>query len=561
MAEFGEKLITSKDSEQRCLDWIKSQKDCAYSNETQKRKADDDDDDDESYVTDSEFDSVSECGAKRRRVGLAQNREVLNLSCAWTNCEFETDHVERFAKHVAQHVPDLSTETNEKGVEVYVCQWDGCFYANNDPDEISRHVNYHAYHTKLKCIGSNIRARIKLPKCHRDSGWKNVVDLPPPLLCRWEECLTHFRNYQLFLYHVAAHVEESPRGKKIEGGLECKWTGCNVFHPNLYKLRDHVRRHTKEKTVACPNCGATFASNTKFHVHCKRQISIDVQGFKCSHCNKFYPTEGILRDHMRLHVFNYKCSLCDMSCESPASLAKHVRYRHVSSRNFPCQLCKHAAKSQQDLDSHMTVHTNGPNFSCHFEGCLYTCKGAYSLDRHVERVHDKQVRWYCCHECPIKYRKSYRLTKHLIEAHRLQLPSGHTKFQYTHNEDGCYRLQMVRYEAVEEDSDSSIHSQTKIEEKKYKIKLNKNSSIPRVEVFEDSDETVDEDENRGTENVSKEDGYEGKSMPVISNILISIDETDAEGNIIRSRIVEAQETMELPPSEGSPLILTQINFN
>lgn len=86
---------------------------------------------------------------------------------------------------------------------------------------------------------------------------------------------------------------------------------------------------------------------------------------------------------MRMHVFNYKCTLCDMSCESPSSLATHVRYRHVSTRSFPCQLCNHAAKSQQDLDSHMTVHTSGPNFSCHFDGCLYKCKGAYTLDRYM----------------------------------------------------------------------------------------------------------------------------------------------------------------------------------
>lgn len=71
-----------------------------------------------------------------------------------------------------------------------------------------------------------------------------------------------------------------------------------------------------------------------------------------------------------------------MSCDSPANLAKHVRYRHVSTRSFPCQLCNHAAKSQQDLDTHMTVHTKGPNFSCHFEGCQYKCKGAYTLDRY-----------------------------------------------------------------------------------------------------------------------------------------------------------------------------------
>ncbi|XP_034177913.2 histone H4 transcription factor [Osmia lignaria lignaria] len=551
MAEFEKKLITSKEVQQRCNDWVESQKNCQYTDEAQyKRKLTDDDD---IYNTDSEFDSVSECGTKRRRVGLPLKCEVYHLFCEWISCEYESNHVKRFVDHVSEHVSDLSTRTNEKDITVYVCQWNGCFYESNDPDEITRHVNYHSYHTKLKCIGSNIRARIKLPKCRRDSEWKNVVELPTPLLCRWEECLQCFKNYQVYLYHVAAHIEGNPRGNKIEGGLECKWTGCNSTCANLYKLRDHVRRHTKEKIVACPDCGTTFASNTKFHIHCKRQIPIDVQGFQCSHCNKFYPTEGILRDHMRMHVFNYKCTLCDMSCESPSSLATHVRYRHVSTRSFPCQLCNHAAKSQQDLDSHMTVHTSGPNFSCHFDGCLYKCKGAYTLDRHIERVHGMQVRWYCCHECPIKYRKSYRLTRHLIEAHRLQLPSGHTRFQYTHEEDGCYRLQKVRYEAIEEENDSSIGN-LKNQNKKFKIKLNENASVPQVEIYED----VGEEENvdKGSTEKSAEEPDERKSLPVLSNILISIDETDAQGNIVKSRIVEAQETRELPSSKGSPLILT-----
>lgn len=48
----------------------------------------------------------------------------------------------------------------------------------------------------------------------------------------------------------------------------------------------------------------------------------------------------------------------------------------------------------------------------------------------------------------------------------------------------------------------------------------------------------------------------GETMPVISNILISIDEVDAKGNIIKREFVETQETNELPPSEEPPLILT-----
>lgn len=161
MAEFAKNLISSKDVQKQCNDWIESQKNFTYTDEIQfKRKQIDDND---SYNTDSEFDSVSENGAKRRRVGLPVKREVYHLFCEWIDCKYETNHVEKFINHVATHVSDLNTRINEKDINVYICQWSGCLYESNDPDEISRHVNYHAYHTKLKCIGSNIRTRIKLP--------------------------------------------------------------------------------------------------------------------------------------------------------------------------------------------------------------------------------------------------------------------------------------------------------------------------------------------------------------------------------------------------------------
>lgn len=76
----------------------------------------------------------------------------------------------------------------------------------------------------------------------------------------------------------------------------------------------------------------------------------------------------------------------------------------------------------------------------------------YKINRHIEKAHRLEIRWYCCHECPIKYIKSYRLTKHLIETHHLQTLKGHKKFQYILEDDGCYRLQTVRYELIDENS-------------------------------------------------------------------------------------------------------------
>ncbi|XP_018309707.1 histone H4 transcription factor [Mycetomoellerius zeteki] len=553
MEDLEAKLTANEVVLDRCGNWVESQKNCFYIKEETLKQKPDELECDDWYNTDSEFDSVSECGGKKRKVGTQLKDEVLDLVCEWKECTFRSNYLDKFLRHVSSHIPNIQISIKDDN-EVYVCQWKDCPYNTNVGDEVVRHVNYHAYHTKLKCIGSNVRARIKLPKCHRDAEWKNILDSPPPHLCRWEECLKVFTNYQMYLYHVTVHMTDCPRGNRVKDGVDCKWTGCNGKYTSLYKLRDHVRCHTKEKIIACPDCGVTFASKTKFRIHCQRQILLEAQGFRCSHCNKFYPTEGILRDHMRSHVFNYKCTLCDMSCESPSSLAKHVRYRHMSTRTFPCQLCSHAAKSQQDLDSHMTVHTNGPNFSCYFEGCLYTCKGAYTLDRHLERVHSLVVRWYCCHECPIKYRKSYRLTKHLIEAHRLQLPSGHKRFHYTQEEDGCYRLQMVRYEAVDEENMLPVE-EADLPDKKYKIEFNQTTSLTTVKIVEDNTEEEMKEAVQDSQEETVENGAD-KFIPVVSNILISIDDVDEKGNIIKQEIVEIQETKELPASEKPLLILT-----
>ncbi|XP_018394184.1 PREDICTED: histone H4 transcription factor [Cyphomyrmex costatus] len=542
-------LIANEVILDRCSNWVESQKNCIYIKEDFQKP--DELEYDDWCITDSEFDSVSECGGKKRKVRTQLNNEVLDLVCEWKECTFRSNHLDQFLRHVSSHIPNIQISIKDDN-EVYVCQWKDCPYNIDVGDEIIRHVNYHAYHTKLKCIGSNVRAKIKLPKCHRDAEWKNILDSPPPHLCRWEECLKSFTNYQMYLYHVTVHLTNYPRSNKVKNGIDCKWIGCNGKYFSWYKLRDHLRCHTKEKIVACPDCGVTFASNTKFHIHCQRQIPLEVQGFRCSHCNKFYPTEGILRDHMRSHVFNYKCTLCDMSCESPSGLAKHVRYRHMSTRTYPCQLCSHAAKSQQDLDTHMTVHTNGPNFSCYFEGCLYTCKGAYILDRHLERVHSLAVRWYCCHECPIKYRTSSRLTKHLVEAHQLQLPSGHKRFHYTQEEDGCYRIQKVRYEAVDEENMVPVE-EADLPDKKFKIELNQTTSLTAVKIIEDNVE--EEMEAAQDSQKETEENDADKIVPVISNILISIDDIDEKGNIIKQEIVEIQEMKELP-SEKPLLILT-----
>lgn len=161
MADLAKKLMTNKILD-RCSKWVESQQNYPYSEEdTLKRKLEESEYDDW-YNTDSEFDSVSECGAKRHKVGIQLKDEVLNLTCEWTACTFRGNHMDQFMRHVSNHIPNIHISMKDDN-EVYVCQWRDCSYCTDVCDEIVQHVNYHAYHTKLKCIGSNVRGRTKLP--------------------------------------------------------------------------------------------------------------------------------------------------------------------------------------------------------------------------------------------------------------------------------------------------------------------------------------------------------------------------------------------------------------
>lgn len=45
---------------------------------------------------------------------------------------------------------------------VYACLWEACGFESANTKQIIRHVNFHSYHTKIKCIGSNILAQSDL---------------------------------------------------------------------------------------------------------------------------------------------------------------------------------------------------------------------------------------------------------------------------------------------------------------------------------------------------------------------------------------------------------------
>uniref|UniRef100_A0A1B6DZW3 C2H2-type domain-containing protein n=1 Tax=Clastoptera arizonana TaxID=38151 RepID=A0A1B6DZW3_9HEMI len=205
---------------------------------------------------------------KRKRQKGFKNNGSYTLSCEWKNCTFQSTCVDSFQLHVSYHIPQLELRPKDDDEEMYGCLWDFCDFETENTEEAQRHVNYHAHHTNLKAIGREISVQWKLPKCGFGTEFKNILpDVTEPYFCDWLDCGKKFNNLLNYRYHIANHVHNYPVTFKTE---RCMWRGCRRTFDLKFCLKVHMGSHTKEKACACPTCGGTFASHSKFRDHCFR---------------------------------------------------------------------------------------------------------------------------------------------------------------------------------------------------------------------------------------------------------------------------------------------------
>ncbi|KAB0798175.1 hypothetical protein PPYR_09168 [Photinus pyralis] len=478
-------------------------------------------------------DEDSQHPTKKRVQGVRLVKEPLSLECGWNSCEEVFDSYRKYNYHVKEHAENDCAEGDEM-----MCKWRDCTTIISEKSLLSQHVSYHGYHTKLKNIGKNVLGRRDLPDCTRE------VEEAFPLYingysCDWKECGGLFEDVYEFHEHIKLHINSNPKYCKKDEIIECLWQGCSYKCSSQYKLSDHLKMHTKEKVVACPTCGAHFAGKTKFYDHRKRQLPPEVQNYQCSQCSKFFPSERLLRDHMRTHINHYKCTMCDMTCPKPSALAIHFRYRHLNERPLQCHLCSYMAVTKQALDAHLITHCTESLLAC--EDCDYRCRSFYGLDKHYQKVHGLDLmQTYECHCCQAKFQRGNYLTRHLIKAHDFHWPSGHSRFRYKEDADGIFRLQTVRYESIEVTQE--MMSSTNTTSQPVEVQTNKRYNLRKKQ--QSSDKTPN------YVLMVAENGEQNVVCPTKNNIVMTINDIDESGNILNSEILQSQEMQIVPNTKG-----------
>lgn len=231
-----------------------------------------------------------------------ESSDVQIYICEWINCvKNRFEKLDSFLDHLREHGQNVQIADDR-----IICEWADCTdeFELTKAKEFQLHLSYHGYHSKLMSTGAleikKISSQIqKSVRCYIDSSARTVLPvLPDSFICGWQNCFEVFHEAEIFYRHVEKHPfaieipKDVPRQQaKTVKFATCKWNDCEFQTNSRWHLKDHLRSHTQEKLIACPNCGSMFCSKFKLGDHILRQ----------------YLNENFTNEHLQtllLHVSN-----------------------------------------------------------------------------------------------------------------------------------------------------------------------------------------------------------------------------------------------------------------
>ena len=142
------------------------------------------------------------------------------------------------------------------------------------------------------------------------------------------------------------NLDEKQEKDKIKY-YRCSFKECNKVFPKQSNLKDHIRTHTGEKPYICfhPGCGKTFSQHGNLKKH--EKIHLGSKKYYCTYpnCGKKFSASYNLKIHYRCHTGEkpYKCNFpnCGKTFYDKGNLKYHEKNMHALENMEYPYSCEH----------------------------------------------------------------------------------------------------------------------------------------------------------------------------------------------------------------------------
>lgn len=219
----------------------------------------------------------------------------------------------------------------------------------------------------------------------RQQRLKKVQGTPKPkaeFVC--DECGKKFASAQCLRFHIKVHT-----GEDIISCPECPYKTPDPSRMKVH-MRIHLRKQGLISKVVCDWCGLELRDNCSLKLHiATKHDSTKPMSSTCSFCQRAFSTKRSLSLHIaRKHDTSdkFKCEECGKGFSRPSLLHFHAKNNHRAPA-FKCGFCGKMMTSKISLTCHERIHTGENPYRCQL--CDYSCKSSATLSLHRKFIHNQ----------------------------------------------------------------------------------------------------------------------------------------------------------------------------
>ncbi|XP_062705307.1 zinc finger protein 626-like [Aedes albopictus] len=245
-----------------------------------------------------------------------------------------------------------------------------------------------------------------------------------------DSCSKSFDTYKQLSKHTRQAHKKKP-------SFQCC---AKTFQARHVMLR-HIYTHLKP--FKCDICDKAFPYQQTLVQHMNIHMTDKEKPYKCTKCPRKYPKMHLLRTHARSHD-RAECPTCKKTFANIYAMRTHTLAFHSDATRYVCDVCGKEFKTQRQVASHRLAHTQ-PTLEdgARCEICNVWISRKERLRRHITEIHEsKETECDICHktypnlkamrkhkslvhvalnfECEVcgkRFKKALNLTEHRASAH------------------------------------------------------------------------------------------------------------------------------------------------